>query len=196
MPQIVRSPLVESVLALDEHFAGLERIGEKIKDMPLKSESDQEQLRKMLTKFAEYGAGVSEEVSRLSFNLTEARKRAEAVATEVAARAEELNGLSGTQQQVWNRFRALNEKVQALNASISTLKRPEAGMITEEDRMQITASLKEFDSLFEPLIEESVSIRKEAHDLNIKSLESNADSLAQTLQAVREKIRVLDVTTH
>jgi chromosome segregation ATPase len=179
---------------LDEHFAGLERIGEKIKQMPLKSESDQEQMRKMLAKFAEYGAGVSDEVSRLSFNLTEARKRAEAVATEVASRAEELNGLSGTQQQVWNRFRALNEKVQALNQSISTLKRPDAGAFTEEDRLQIANSLKEFESLFEPLIEESVSIRKEAHDLNIKSLESNADSLAQTLQSVREKIRVLDVS--
>ena len=120
MPQIVRSPLVESVMALDEHFAGLERIGEKIRSMPLKTETDQEQMRKMLTKFAEYGAGVSDEVSKLSFNLTEARKRAEVIATEVAGRAEELNGLSDTQQEVWNRLRSVTSKLQFINQPIST----------------------------------------------------------------------------
>lgn len=190
--EAVKSPLVQSVLALDDHFNALERLGEKIKELPLKSESDQDQMRKMLLRFAEHGQGVSDEVSRLSTNLVEARQRAEAVATEVGKRAEELSGMNATQQEVWDRFRALNEKVMSLNKGISTLKRPPDTELTDEDRIQIAGALKEFDSLFEPLIEESKIIRQEARDKNIKTLEGNADSLTQTLQSVREKIRVLN----
>ncbi len=187
-----KSALVQSVLALDEQFAGLERLGEKIVSMSLNSESDQDQMRKLLARFSEYGQGVSTEVTKLSTSLNEARARAERVAAEVARRAEELSGMNATQQGVWDRFRALSAKVQILNQGISALKKPEDSEYTDEDRKQLTASLQEMDALFDPLIEESQNIRKEAQNLKIKTLESNADSLAQTLQSVRQKIRVLN----
>ena len=187
-----KSPLVEAVLALDEQFAELDRVGEKIVEAPMKSESDIDQMRKLLTRFAEYGQSISDNVTKLAQNLAEARARAEIIATAVAKRADELNGVNNSQQEVWNRFRALNEKVQGLNQAISALRRPEGGEFTEEDRKMLAESLGQFDSQFDPLIEESQNIRQEARVLNIKTLESNADSLAQTLQSVRQKIRVLN----
>lgn len=190
-----QSPLVQSVLALDQYLIELERVGEKIKSAPMKTEFDIEQVRRLMVRFAEYGQGVSTEVTNLSTRLNEARARAEAIATEIGKRADELNGVSATQQEVWERFRALNEKVQELNRAITALKKPAGEEYTDQDRKRLSDGLTRFETQFDSLIEESRQLRKEAQELRMKTLEQNADSLAQTLQSVRNKIRVLNPST-
>jgi len=185
------SPLVKSVLALDEYLSELERVGAKINSMPLKSDFDREHMQKLMGRFAECGQGVAAEVTNLSTQLNEARARAEAVAQGVAARAESLNVVKSEESDKLEQFRMLGEKVKGLNVAMSALRRPEGETISTEERAQLTASLAEFDLQLEPLIEEAQSLRKSAQAAKLKSLEANADSLAQTLQAVRTKLRSL-----
>ena len=129
-----QSPLVGSVLALDNYLSELERVGTKISTMNMKSEFDLEHMRKLMSRFAECGQGVSVEVTSLSSHLNEARARAEAVAKVVAERADILNERKSEQHDKLDQFRVLGEKVRELNTAMTSLRRPEGEVMTDEDR--------------------------------------------------------------
>lgn len=188
-----QSPLVASVLALDSHLADLERLGAKINEAQMKSDFDREQMRRLLTHFAEYGQNVAHEVTELSTHLNAARARAEEVAVGVAKRATELESRQADHKSQWDQFQALNERVRALNASISCLRRPEGVILSADEQDHLAASLGGLDLQLEPLIAEAERIRAQAQQTNVKLLEQNADALAQSLLAVRQKIRGLSV---
>src|SRR5205823_13901 len=82
------SPLVKSVLALDGHLTELERVGTRINSTDMTADFDLEYIQKLMTRFAECGQGVSEEVTNLAAQLQEAQARAEAVAQGVSRQAE------------------------------------------------------------------------------------------------------------
>lgn len=185
------SPLVQSVIALDAYFGDIERVGTKIHEMKLKSESDYEQAQKLLARFAERGQMLTEEVRTLSSRLMEVQARASAVAELVSERAETINSRNTDQNEKFEQFRQLGEKVRNFNQAVSQLRKPEGTELSGDDRQAIMSRLLEFDSQLEPLIEEAQGLRKYAYDAKMKSLEQNADSLAQTLQAVRTKIRAI-----
>lgn len=191
MSKTESSPLAQSVLALDGYLADLERIGAKIGESSMKTEFDLAQIRRLMARFAECGQGVSDEVTNLSRHLNEARARAEKIAEGVALRAAELETLNDAAQDKWDRFRALNDKVRDLNSTIASLRQPEGVVISEEQRHEMTASLGRVDAQLDPLIEEAQIILREARASSIRTLEQNADSLAQSLIAVRSKIRGL-----
>jgi hypothetical protein len=81
------SPLVRSVNALDANFFELIRLGNKIDEINLKSDTDYEQLERLLKRFAEYGDGVSSQIVLMSQALTDSRAQAEAVAQAVSIKA-------------------------------------------------------------------------------------------------------------
>src|SRR5438128_9389895 len=85
------SPLVKYVLVLDSYLTELERVGTKINSTDMTSDFDVEYIQKLMTRFAECGQDVSEEVTTLSTQLQEAQARAEAVAQGVPSQAELFN---------------------------------------------------------------------------------------------------------
>src|SRR5437879_10632653 len=99
------SPLVKSVLALDNYLAELERIGTKINSTDMKADFDVEYIHKLMTRFAECGQGVSNEVTNLSTQLREAQARAEIVAQGGTSQAELLNIRRNEQKEKFKEFR-------------------------------------------------------------------------------------------
>jgi hypothetical protein len=183
------SPLVQSVLALDNYLAELERVGTRINSTDMTADVDVEYIQKLMTRFAECGQGVSSEVSNLSERLREARTRAEAVAQGVAVQAELLNTRRNEQNEKLDKFRILGEKVRELHTSISEFRRPQGQAFTDEDRARLTSSIPSFEARLAALIEELHDLRESARDSRMKVLQKNAESLAQTLEAVRRKLR-------
>src|SRR6267142_1231990 len=98
------SPLVKSVLALDNYLTELERVGTKINSTDMTSDFDVEYIQKLMTRFAECGQEVSEEVIRLSTQLHEAQARAEAVAQGVSRQAELFNHRRKEQNEQLEKF--------------------------------------------------------------------------------------------
>src|SRR5207244_10235370 len=86
-----QSPLVKSVLVLDNYLTELERVGTKINSTDMTSDFDVEYIQKLMTRFAECGQGISEGVTALSTQLHQAQARAEAVAQGVSRQAEFFN---------------------------------------------------------------------------------------------------------
>lgn len=185
------SPLVKSVLALDHYLTELERVGAKINSTDMTSDIDVEYIQKLMTRFAECGHGVSVEVANLSTQLHEARARAEAVAQGVSAQAELFNNRRNEQNEKLEKFRVLGEKVRELNAALSQFRRPHGRGLTDEDRVKLTSGIPAFEAQLAVHIEELNDLRKSARDSRMKALEKIAESLAQSLQAVRNKLSLL-----
>src|SRR5207249_9989466 len=138
------SPLVKSVLALDNYLTELERVGAKINSTDMTSDFDIEYIQKLMARFAECGQGIAEEVTNLSRQLQEAQTRAEAVAQRVSGQAELLNNRRKEQNAKLEEFRILGEKVRELNAAMSQFRRPDGHGLTDEDRAKLTSSIPAF----------------------------------------------------
>ena len=172
------SPLVKSVLALDEYLAELDRIGTRINSTNMTADFDIEYIEKLMVRFAECGQGVSEEVVKLSAQLQEAQTRAQTVAQGVSSQAELLNKRRNEQNEKLEQFRLLGDKVRELNEEIRT----------DEGRARLAADIPGFQARLGALIEELQSLRKSAKDSRMRALERNAESLVQTLEAARQKL--------
>ena len=183
------SPLVKSVLALDDYLAELERVGGKINETDMTSDFDIEYLQKLMSRFAECGQGVSEEVTNLSIQLQEARARAEAIAQRVTSQAELFNNRRNEHNEKLEKFRELGERVRDLNVEISRFRPPQGQGLTTEDRAKFSSSIPAFEAQLNALIEELEELRKSARNSHMRALERSAESLAQTLLAVRKKLR-------
>jgi SMC interacting uncharacterized protein involved in chromosome segregation len=174
------SPLVKSVLALDSYLSELERVGSKINSTDMTSDVDLEYIQKLMARFAECGQGISDEVTNLSTQLREAQARAEEVAKGVSKQAELLKIQRNEQEVRVEEFRVLGEKVRNLTAVISGFR---------DDRAKLIANLPSVESQLDNLIEELQKLRSSARDSRMRALQKNAESLVQSLQAARQKLR-------
>jgi chromosome segregation ATPase len=174
------SPLVKSVLALDGYLSELERLGTKINSTDMTSDVDLEYIQKLMARFAECGKGISNEVTNLSTQLREAQARAEGVAEGVSKQAELLKVRRNEQEERVEEFRVLGEKVRNLTAVISEFR---------DDRAKLIANLPAVESQLDTFIEELQKLRTSARDSGMKALRKNAESLEQSLQAARKKLR-------
>jgi hypothetical protein len=182
------SPLVKSVLALDHYLTELERVGTKINSTDMTSDFDVEYIQKLMTRFAECGQGISEEVGNLSTQLQQAQARAEAVARGVSGQAELMNQRRNEQNEKLEAFRILGERVAELNAAISKFRPPQGNGMTAQDRAELKSRVPDFEGQLAGLVEELESLRKSARNSRLKAVEKNAESLIQTLQVVRKKL--------
>jgi DNA repair exonuclease SbcCD ATPase subunit len=169
------SPLVQSVLALDHQLAELERIGGKINSTDMTADVDVDFVQKLMTRFAECGRSISEEVSNLSTHLQQAQSRAESVAQVVSKQAELFKVRRDEQMEKLEQFRALGERVRVLTETTADLR----------DRSTIPA----FEAQLTVIIDELEKLRESARNSRMKALANNAQSLVQRLQAVLKKLR-------
>ena len=183
-----QSPLVKSVLALDQHLSELDRVGTKINSTDMTGDFDTEYIEKLMARFAECGQGVAEEVANLSTQLREAQVRAQAVAQQVTSQAELLGKRRAEVNAKLEEFRVLGEKVRDLNEAISPFRRHQGEALTAEDRAKLASNIPEFEARLSAVIEELQNFRKSARDSRMRALERNAESLVQTLEAARKKL--------
>lgn len=182
------SLLVLSVLTLDEHFADLKRLAARIEEIDMKSNFDFDQVERLITHFAETGHAVSTDIAKFVGALNEARSQAEAAAEKVAARADQLKVRKEDVQEKMARFQVLSEKVSQLNESLTEFKRPEGQELSEQDRVTLKNRLSEISGQLQELIDEAQTLQLVGQDAKIKLLEQNADSMRQSLIAVKQKI--------
>jgi chromosome segregation ATPase len=186
------TPLIKSVIALDNYLAELERVGTKINGIDMTSDVDTEFVQKLMARFAECGEGVSREVTNLSTQLQESQLRAQAIAQGVSNQASRLNQRRSEENAKLEEFRLLGEKVRELNTAIGEFRRPKGGSFSDEDRAKLMSNIPHFETQMDALITELKDFSASARNARMKALEKNADSLAQTLQAARKKLRELN----
>jgi hypothetical protein len=182
------SPLVQAVLALDNHLSELERVGNKINATDLSTDFDVDYIQKLLNHFAECGKGISEQVANLSASLQEAQARAESTARGVSRQAELVHLRRQEEDRKLEEFRLLGERVRDLNTTLNQFRPSPGNVMSDEDRAKLKADLPVFEAQLTALIDELQNLRQTARDSHMRSLEKNAESLAQTLEAVRKRL--------
>ncbi|MEZ0391576.1 MAG: hypothetical protein ACAH59_05135 [Pseudobdellovibrionaceae bacterium] len=182
------SPLVLTVLALDEHFTNLNRLADRIDEIDLKSNFDFEQSEKLILRFTESGQAISTEIARFVTILNETRGQAELAAQKVSAKADHLKLRKDEVQKKLARFEILSEKVSQLNQSLVHFRRPAGESFSDQELAELKTSLTTVSNQLEALIEESRILKEIGHDSKIKILEQNAESMRQSLIAVSQKI--------
>jgi capsule polysaccharide export protein KpsE/RkpR len=185
------SPLVASVLALQNHLDELERIGSKINATDMNAEVDVEYIRKLMSHFAECGQRVSEEVANLSTQLHQAQTSAQRIAEGVSRQAEAFKARSDEQNEQLEKFRILGERVRELNSSLSQFRRSHENGHAEQDRSVLASSIQSLERELVVLIKDLQELRNSARSSRMRQLEKESESLAQTLQAVHEKLQNL-----
>jgi len=171
------SPLVNSVLTLQDQLAELERLGGKITSMDMTGDIDAEFIQKLLLRFAECGQSISDEVKNLSTHLKQAQSRAEAVAEAVSRQANAFSIRRNEQNEYLEKFRLLGERVRTLNTSL-----------TGEEGTTLRSNLPVVEQQLAGLVEELQQLRNSARTSGLKTLEKSAESLAQSLQALQVKL--------
>jgi chromosome segregation ATPase len=185
------SPMITAVHALQDCLNELERVGNKINSTDLAGEIDVEHIQKLLNHFAECGQGISDEVTNLSRHLQEAQARAQAVAQGVSRQAEIFHNRRNEQNEKLEQFRLLGDRVREINAAISIFKRPAGEALTSEDRSTLESSVPVLQGQLSQLIADLHELRQSAKSSRMRTLERNAESLMQSLQAVQVKLRDL-----
>ena len=83
----------------------------------------------------------------------------------------------------------LTTQLRELSTAIGQCRPPQGQGLTEEDRTKLTSNIPVFEAQLTGLIGELQDLRNSARESRMKALEKNAESLAQTLQAVHKKLK-------
>jgi len=185
------SPFGLSAVALDADFVELERLSRQIERIELDSDSGLERAQRLLVKFAECGQRVANGATGFSRVLEEARARAEKAAQVVSVRAAEVQERQQENDRMLERFRLLSQAVGQITALLAPFRKDAGSVLSQEDRVLIQQQIPEIDSQLGTLVEEAFKLKNDARDAKMRTLERNADSLAQTLTSARRKLNEL-----
>ena len=172
------SPLVQAVLALDRDFQDLERLRENIEHSDLETESGLDRTRNLLKRFGESGTRLADNLQGFAKILGETRDQAEKSATVVAQRTQAFQARVESTEQIFIRFQGLVEKVRTLAAHAADV-----------DQASLSERCSDLNIQLGALIAEVQEFKDDARAANLKSVEKNAEALAQSMSASLRKLQ-------
>lgn len=188
------SPFGRWALQLDTDLTELKRLGAQIERLEIESDSGLEHALKLLAQFAHRGENITQGIQGFAQTLQDARSEAEAAATMVAARAQEIQARKQLQDQMQERISMLGKRVKEVSDSMTGIRKSEAGSLSEDPR--ITEQLREMDARLAEFVAEAQAIQLEARESHMRSIERNAESLFGTLQSARRKLGTVIPIAH
>jgi|GEM_PF-2149198 len=182
------SPLTRSVLKLDDDFSELERLSAQLDRLPLDSESAFEKAKHFLARFGDCSLRIGNGIQAMAAALEESRVRAEKAAELVATRAVLVQQRQQQNDKLLEAFRGIGEKVRDVTAEVALICQPEGSVLSPEERAALPEKLSVMDSQLGQLIEAAHSIKAAAREASLKTLETNADALEQSMKAARRRL--------
>lgn len=176
-----------AALALDQDFGEFERLAHKIESLSIDSDSGFDQAQKLLVKIDECGKRIGTNMQLLSQKLEDARKATEEAAQAVSTRALAVQQRQKETQFMLERLRNLGETVKDITSKLTQVRQDTEPASEAERKTQLANRLPEFDGELALVVEDINKLMLDARTLRMKTLERNADSLRQSLQAARHR---------
>lgn len=174
------SPFGRLAVQLDHEFSELNRLSGQMERMDIESDTELERAIKILNQFAEHGQNVTNGIQEFNKALLDAREQAEKAAQIVGERVGLVQQRKDEREQMQLKLSHLGEKAKQMTADLSNFSR--------EDKQQLIAQLQALDVQLADLMNEAQSIKAEANEARMKSIERDAQSLYGMLQSARQKI--------
>lgn len=184
------TPFGEAALALDQEFAALEKLAQKLERLSLQTDQGVERAVSLINEAEEARGRLVANMQTMATALEDARAKSEAAIRTISERAVTINERQRTTESLMQRFQDLGSMVRQINTAIAQMK-PAEGAMAAEQRALLEQSLPEFNAQMNILVEEAKKLMNEASAANLRSIESNADALRQALDAARQRLNLL-----
>lgn len=182
------SPFGRLAVQLDGDFSEMIRLGAQIDRLDIDSDSGLEHALKLLTRFAQHGRNIAENIQDFSRTLQDARDRSEAAAKRVTERAQQIEERKIRQNQIQDKLKRVEEKVKTANAGLTGTQKPSGREFSDDEKAQITSQLERLNNELVKFIAETQAIKEEAGQSKFKTIERDAQTIIDTLQSSRRKI--------
>lgn len=178
-------------LKLDKEFSELTRLREKIERLSLESESDLDHAVRLLSEFSRQGQTISGDMQEFSKALEEASLRSEAAAKSVGERARQVQERRQQRDELQEKLVRLDQDIQTANAGLLGGGKRETKTPSDDERARIKAQFTQLHARLADLIEPARKIKEEAASLKFRKIERDAQSMLDSLVALRAKLETL-----
>jgi hypothetical protein len=185
-----QSPFAQAALDLDRDFTQFERLAREIERLSVNSDRGLERAGIMMGEIDAVRKRLETGMVALAKTLDDARERTEKAALTVSNRAQEIRERQLEAENMLTRYKTLGEMVKQITTALTQLRKPGAGEMTPEDQATLAKRLPEFNAQMDVVVNEARKLMDDAHQANMKTLERNADSLRQSLQAARNRFNI------
>ena len=185
------SPFGVQALKLDEDFLELGRLCVKIERLNLESESDLDHAVKLLGEFARQGQAIAEDMQHFSKSLQEARERSEVAARSVEQRAQQVLERQERRDRLQDRLIQLEQEIKAANDGLLGGRKGGNEALSEAEKAGIKAQFEQLQKRLADFIDPAQKIREEAAQLRFRRIERDAQSMLDSLVALRRKLETI-----
>ena len=179
----------ERALALDNDFCEFGRLASEMEGIDIQSDLGFDKARKLLAKLDTTGKRIGDGMVGLTTSLEEVRQRTEAAAQLVSERAAAVEKRQNDNDRMVERLHTLGNLVKQVTEAVAKLRASSADAIAAEPN-ELGNKLPEFSNQLGVLVDETKKLIEDAQAAKMTSLERNADSLRQTLQAARNRLNL------
>lgn len=178
------SPITQAAARLGDDILEMQRLSAELSKVEVNSDSGLDRARALLKHFTECSQRIGEEMKALGGALDEGRQQVEAAVETVAARASAIQERQAEAEQMLSRFNTLSDMVRKVADAVAPLQ-------GQGHSKEVAERLPEIRTNLDVLIEEARSIKSQAKAANMRTMESNADSLMHSLQGIQRKLQTL-----
>ncbi len=184
------SPFGEAALALDYAFSEFERRATEIEKMNIQTDRGLERALTLLEELDGCGKQIGEGLKGLTSSLETVRARAEQAAQLVGVRAEAIQSRRSLGESMAKRITHLGEMVREVTSGVEKIKPPKDSDMTTEEKSMLAQSFEQFRNSLGILLDEATKLKQDAHDSHMEIFERNADTLRQSLQSARHRLKL------
>jgi len=191
---VTNQPLSEfgqAAVALDGEMRNFECLARELETLTIESDKGMDRGSELLTEIVDCRERLEVRMREMARALEQGRQRNEKAEQIIALRTQVWQQRRTEVEVLLERYKKLGDSVRVLNATVAQLRGPIVNVFTPEERENLQLHLNQATEPLAVLVEEAKNLLKEARSANMRSLERNAGSLCQTLQAARNRLNLI-----
>ncbi|MBI1860673.1 MAG: hypothetical protein HYR96_07125 [Deltaproteobacteria bacterium] len=185
------SPFAESALALDGELTQFEKLAAEMERLDLNSDKGMARAGTILTDINNCRTRLESTMNGVVTTLAEAQKRNTQGEATVARNTELFIARKRDADRLMEKLKTIGESVRGLNKTVGEVKITSVETLTPDERVTIVDQINESTNPLDHLVNETSNLVEEARSLNMRLLERNADTLRQSLQSAKNRLKLL-----
>lgn len=177
------SDFARAALALDVRFEEFCRLSQELQRVTIDSDSGLERARILLKDLNECREGFTPASQDMARALEDARQRTALAAQAIETQEQAVQQRISHVENMLTRYRLLGDTVRRVTTAVSELKYSPGHGLSQAEQTLLQSKMPELSQQMGIVVDEARKLMDEAREANMKTLERNADSLRQSVQA-------------
>jgi chromosome segregation ATPase len=178
-------------MQLDAAFVEFERLARELEQLDIASDTGFDRARSLLSEVDGCRQKLESSMQAMAAELDAARGHSEKAAQAILGRALQVQDRQRDSEALLQRFQQLGGMVKQISDSVRELNVQPPGKMSPKEQAELDERLPQFDEQMSALVDAARKLMDDARAANLKTLERNADTLRQSLQAARHRLNIL-----